>query len=76
MIISTRELLETSVAQLSTLAAFLGDQLAEDLQGSLSPPATELRACKELLRTLAALIPKVEAACKVTPERRAGDRAL
>jgi len=51
--ITTRELLDTSIAQLQTLAAFLGEQISESADGSA---VLETRACKEILRALSALI--------------------
>jgi hypothetical protein len=53
-----QEVLDTSVAQLETLAAFLHEQLGE---GSDAPErvTTETRACNEILRSLRALILRV-----------------
>jgi pimeloyl-ACP methyl ester carboxylesterase len=63
MTMTPRDLLDTSVAQLETLVAFLSDQLGET---GGSPPmqsdALELRACKEVLFSLSVLIPKVQVA--------------
>jgi hypothetical protein len=55
---TAQEVLDTSVAQLETLAAFLYEQLGE---GSDAPgrATTETRACNEILRSLRALILKV-----------------
>jgi hypothetical protein len=55
MTITSGELLDTSIAQLRTLAAFLVDQLGEcdDLSDRT---AAETRACRELLLSLEALI--------------------
>jgi hypothetical protein len=53
LMITRRELLDTSIAQLQTLAAFLGEQLSESADGSA---VLETRACKEILRALSALI--------------------
>jgi hypothetical protein len=51
--ITRRELLETSIAQLQTLASFLRDQLSESVEGS---PPLETRACKEILRAVSTVI--------------------
>jgi hypothetical protein len=60
MTITPRELLDTSIGQLQLLVAFLNDQLSET---GGSPPvqcdAPEVRACREVLLSLADLIPKV-----------------
>jgi hypothetical protein len=53
LMITRRELLETSVAQLQTLAAFLSDQLSETAHGSAG---LETRACKEILCAVSRLI--------------------
>ena len=58
MFITPQEVLDTSVAQLETLAAFLCEQLDE------SPDAPrhvtkETRACKEILGSLRVLILRV-----------------
>jgi hypothetical protein len=58
--VTSRELLDTSVAQLQTLAAFLGEQLGDGHSGGAS--AAEALACKEILRSLAALLARVQAA--------------
>jgi len=61
MIATPRELLDTSIAQLQTLRAFLGDQLggnAVEPQPSATP---EILACQEILVSLGALILKVQA---------------
>jgi len=63
MIATPRELLDTSIAQLQTLTAFLGDQLGEN---AVALDATaEIRACQEILVSLGALILKVQAARRV-----------
>ncbi len=55
-----RLLLDTSVAQLQTLASFLAEEMGE--YGGMSVVATpEARACKEILMTLSVLIPKLQA---------------
>ena len=53
LMITRRELLETSIAQLQMLADFLRDQLDESVDRSA---ASEGRACKEILRAVSALI--------------------
>jgi hypothetical protein len=62
MIATPQELLDTSIAQLQLLTAFLGDQLAnrsvESKEGSRAP---EILACREILVSLGALIVKVQA---------------
>jgi hypothetical protein len=62
MTATPRELLDTSIAQLQTLTAFLGDQLTANARQSGSPAAPEIRACEEILVSLGALIVKVQAA--------------
>ena len=69
--ITSRELLDTSIAQLWTLARFLGEQLGEDRDGIESDRA-ETRACREIVRSLRALILSLEAAGRV----RGGDIEL
>lgn len=51
MTITPPELLNTSIAQLQTLVAFLEDQL-----GWSDSAARETRACKEIARSLCSLI--------------------
>jgi hypothetical protein len=53
LMITRRELLETSIAQLQTLAAFLSDQLSETATGSAG---SETRACEEILGAVSRLI--------------------
>jgi hypothetical protein len=54
MMIAPNELLDTSIGQLRTLAAFLREQLGH---GAGMPSASgQARACKELLASLSALI--------------------
>jgi hypothetical protein len=53
MMITSRELLETSIAQLQTLACFLSDQLSESVD---DPAELEADACKQILRALGELI--------------------
>ena len=60
--ITARELLDTSRAHLQTLAAFLAEQLEESVAGT--DDALEVRACREVLRSLTELIPKIDAATR------------
>jgi len=55
LLISPQELLDTSLAQLETLTAFLHDQLATDEQEA-GFAAPETRACEEIMRSLDDLI--------------------
>jgi hypothetical protein len=59
-------LLDISIAQLQTLAAFLAEEMgiARERENAASP---ETRACKEILLTLSVLIPKLQAARYVIP---------
>lgn len=60
LMVTPRELLDTSIAQLRTLVAFLGDQLAECGGASTVQSASrEFCACKELLISLGVLIPRL-----------------
>jgi hypothetical protein len=61
MMITPAELLDTSIAQLQTLVAFLGDQLGDGSARSASS-TSEARACEEILRSLSTLILKLETA--------------
>jgi len=54
MTITPNELLDTSISQLRTLAAFLREQLGNG--ADRMPSAAQVRACKELLGALSALI--------------------
>jgi hypothetical protein len=54
-------LLDTSIAQLRTLAAFLAEEMGE-LRDKPEPANLEARACKEILLTISVLIPKLQAA--------------
>ena len=54
-------LLDTSIAQLRTLAAFLAEEMA-DFRERPEPTSLEARACKEILLTISVLIPKLQAA--------------
>jgi hypothetical protein len=53
--------LDTSIAQLRTLAAFLAEEMGE-YRDKLEPASLEARACKEILLTISVLIPKLQAA--------------
>jgi hypothetical protein len=55
MPITTQEVLDTSVAQLETLAAFLCEQLGESIDDPRHV-TKETRACKEMLCSLRVLI--------------------
>jgi hypothetical protein len=61
MMITTRELLQTSIGQLQILAAFLGEQLGGCDDRSKSETA-ETWACHAILDQLTALILKLESA--------------
>jgi hypothetical protein len=68
-------LLDTSIAQLRTLAAFLAEEMGEyrlangSASGYPSEAANlEARACKEILLTISVLIPKLQAARYVMVE--------
>ena len=65
--ITTNELLDTTTAQLRTLAAFLREQLGHgtDSNAFASP---QVRACREVLGSLSVLILRLQAA----REARAG----
>ena len=61
MSLTPRVLLDTSIAQLRTLAAFLAEEMGEYRQQS-EATNLEARACKEILLTISVLIPKLQAA--------------
>jgi len=61
MMTSPRLLLDTSIAQLQTLASFLAEEMGEYRQRSVTA-TPEARACKEILLTISVLIPKLQAA--------------
>jgi hypothetical protein len=61
MTITPRLLLDTSIAQLQTLASFLAEEMGEYCQRSVVA-TPEARACKEILLTISVLIPKLQAA--------------
>jgi hypothetical protein len=56
-----RLLLDTSIAQLQTLASFLAEEMGEYRQKTVVA-TPEARACKEILMTISVLIPKLQAA--------------
>ena len=58
-----RELLDTSIAQLEILKAFLGEQLGARRDKSESSAASDVIACQEILISLGALILRAQAAC-------------
>ena len=58
---SPRLLLDTSIAQLQTLASFLAEEMGEYRQMAVAA-TPEARACKEILMTISVLIPKLQAA--------------
>jgi len=67
MTLTPRVLLDTSIAQLRTLAAFLAEEMGE--YGQRSDAANlEARACKELLLTISVLIQTLQAARYVVTE--------
>ena len=55
LLISHQELLDTSLAQLQTLTAFLHDHLARDGRRA-GAAAPETRVCEEIMRSLDDLI--------------------
>jgi hypothetical protein len=61
MTITPRLLLDTSIAQLQTLASFLAEEMGEYRQMTVAV-TPEARACKEILLTISVLIPKLQAA--------------
>ena len=65
MVATSRELLDTSIAQLQTLTAFLGDNLPESADPSESSVTPETLACREILVSLGALILKVQSTHRV-----------
>ncbi|HUI62558.1 MAG TPA: hypothetical protein VLX90_20185 [Steroidobacteraceae bacterium] len=66
MTLTPRLLLDTSIAQLQTLASFLAEEMGQYRERSGSSP--EARACKEILLTISVLIPKLRAARYVVAE--------
>jgi hypothetical protein len=70
MITSPRLLLDTSIAQLQTLASFLAEEMGEYRQKTVNA-SPEARACKEILLTISVLIPKLQAARYVVADEAA-----
>jgi len=64
--ITPGELLDTSIAQLRALVAFLGDQLGDSARAERA--TSEARACNEIRLSLSVLILKLQAARHLTPE--------
>ena len=63
MTITPSELLDTSIAQLQILAAFLSDQLGETgASRHEESDASEVLACRQVLLSISALIPRVQVA--------------
>jgi hypothetical protein len=58
MLITPQEVLDTSIAQLETLAAFLREQLDESIDDPRHV-TKETRVCKEILGSLSVLILRV-----------------
>lgn len=70
MTLTPRVLLDTSIAQLRTLAAFLAEEMGEYRDKS-EVASLEARACKEILLTISVLIPKLQAARYVVADENA-----
>jgi hypothetical protein len=63
MTITPQVLLDTSIAQLQTLASFLSEEMGTQQPQFTSQALTpQTRACKEILLTISVLIPKLQAA--------------
>ena len=60
-------LLETSIAQLRTLASFLTEEM-DQYRHETAMSTPEARACKEILLTISVLIPKLQAARDVVSD--------
>jgi hypothetical protein len=60
MMITPREVLDTSIGQLRILAAFLRDQLSESGDGT-EAVTLETRACRQIQRSLSVLISELQA---------------
>jgi hypothetical protein len=71
MTITPRVLLDTSIAQLQTLASFLAEEMGEYRQRAVVV-TPEARACKEILLTISVLIPKLQAARYVVTDQNVG----
>ena len=74
MTITPNELLDTSIAQLRTLTAFLREQLANGAD-RMPSTAAQARACKELLGSLSALILRLQNAREASMGPRASEDA-
>ena len=70
MTVTSLGLLDTSIAQLQTLLAFLDEQL-----DWTEPTTQETHACKEIARSLYVLIRTLQAAGRIRPQPDA-DRQL
>jgi len=70
MTTSPRLLLDTSIAQLQTLASFLAEEMGQYRQRTVVA-TPEARACKEILLTISVLIPKLQAARYVVIDENA-----
>ena len=70
MYTTPRQLLDTSIAQLQTLASFLAEEMGEFRQKTVIA-TPEARACKEILMTISVLIPKLQAARYVVVDENA-----
>jgi hypothetical protein len=70
MNITPRLLLDTSIAQLQTLASFLAEEMGQYRQKTVVA-TPEARACKEILLTISVLIPKLQAARYVVTDENA-----
>ena len=66
-------LLDTSIAQLQTLASFLAEEMGTARERT-EVATPEARACKEILLTISVLIPKLQAARYVMPKDDFGSR--
>jgi hypothetical protein len=62
MMISTQDLLDTSVGQLRTLTAFLDEQLYQR-DGGWERATSASNACNEILQSLRELIVRVQGTC-------------
>jgi len=68
--ITPRELLDTSIAQLRTLAAFLDEQLDESAGGDTTQSSTlEVCACKDMLVSLTVLLQGAASVAKLGESR-------
>lgn len=65
-------LLDTSIAQLRILAAFLAEEMGE-YRNQAEAANLEARACKEILLTISVLIPKLQAARYVVVAEEGAD---